>query len=63
MDDTKKIKEPYTPENTPNPPQIIDPIKRNEEPGANEPIKANKKGPAESKSKEKDAKPAEPEHN
>jgi hypothetical protein len=30
-DETKNIKEPYNPHQTPNPPQIIDPGKRNEE--------------------------------
>ena len=29
-DERKNIKEPFHPENTPNPPQIIDPNKRNE---------------------------------
>jgi hypothetical protein len=28
--DRDKIKEPYTPENTPNPPQVMDPNLRNE---------------------------------
>jgi hypothetical protein len=30
-DERKNIREPYQPENTPNPPQIIDPSKRNED--------------------------------
>ena len=30
-DDRKNIKEPYQPEHTPNPPQIIDPSKGNED--------------------------------
>jgi hypothetical protein len=47
-DKSKNIKEPYTPENTPNPPQIIDPSRKNEQnendaPVENKPRNSEKK--------------------
>ena len=38
-----KIKEPYPPEQTPNPPQVIDPNRRNEEGEREAPVE-NKQG-------------------
>jgi hypothetical protein len=62
MDNKKdKIEEPYSPENTPNPPQIIDPNKREETPG-NEPVQAKDSRPAEAKAnRKKNDQPGEPE--
>lgn len=49
-----KIKEPYSPENTPNPPQIIDPSQKNERNENEQPIE-NKQGTGNSpKSTEQD---------
>jgi hypothetical protein len=59
MDNKKdKIEEPYSPDHTPNPPQIIDPNNRDEQPG-NEPVQA-KKSPSQDV-KAKNQKPGEPE--
>jgi hypothetical protein len=58
-DEKNKIKEPFTPENTPNPPQIIDPNKRNDEPTEKNPMKTSK-GPASEKTERANQKPAEP---
>lgn len=50
MDNKKnKVEEPYSPENTPNPPQIIDPNNRGEE-GGNNPVETKRNPAAESKS-------------
>jgi hypothetical protein len=49
--DKNKIKEPYPPEKTPNPPQIIDPSKRNEQNENDQPVE-NKGDQSKSKSKE-----------
>jgi hypothetical protein len=43
-DEQNKIKEPYHPDKTPNPPQIIDPSKRNED--------DRKEAPVENKQRE-----------
>ena len=43
-DERKNIREPYQPENTPNPPQIIDPSKGNEEGNREAPVE-NKQRP------------------
>jgi len=37
--DKSKIKEPFPPEQTPNPPQIIDPSSHKERKGNNQPVK------------------------
>lgn len=58
--DKNKIKEPFTPENTPNPPQIIDPNKRNDEPAEKTPMKTDKGPSAKEKSERKNQKPASP---
>lgn len=63
MENEKEIKEPFKPENTPNPPQIIDPNKRNDEPGENEPVKAEKKSKPEQQPDRKNAKPGDVEKN
>ena len=49
-DERKNIREPFQPENTPNPPQIIDPSKRNEEGKREAPIenKQSDKGNSQS---------------
>jgi hypothetical protein len=61
MDNKKeKIEEPYSPDNTPNPPQIIDPNRREETPGS-EPVKAKKNPSAESEDRKKKDQPAQPE--
>jgi hypothetical protein len=59
MEREKEIKEPYTPENTPNPPQIIDPNKQNDEPGEKAPLKAEKKSTPDHKSDLKNTKPGD----
>ena len=41
--DKNKVKEPFPPEQTPNPPQIIDPSRKNER-GENEPPVEDKSG-------------------
>jgi hypothetical protein len=56
MEDDKKIREPFTPENTPNPPQIIDPNKRNDEANEKAPRKTAKPS-AENKPERQDQKP------
>jgi hypothetical protein len=61
MKDEKEIKEPFKPENTPNPPQIIDPNKRNDEPGEKEPVKAQKKSTPDEQSTRKNMKPGDSE--
>jgi hypothetical protein len=38
-DEKKNIKEPYAPESTPNPPQIIDPSRQNEQGERDQPLK------------------------
>ena len=60
MENEKEIKEPYKPENTPNPPQIIDPGKQNNEPGK-EPVKAEKKSSPDQQPDRKSKKPGESE--
>jgi hypothetical protein len=55
-----KIKEPFTPDNTPNPPQIIDPNKRNDEPSGKAPMKVEKSPSAQEKSDRKNQKPSSP---
>lgn len=42
-DDNKKIKEPYPPEQTPTPPQVIDPSVRKERNEPAEPLSAKKR--------------------
>lgn len=58
-DERKKIKEPFTPENTPTPPQIIDPNQRNDEPAEKAPMKVSKR-PASETSERGNQKPGEP---
>jgi hypothetical protein len=58
MENEKKIKEPYRPEDTPNPPQIIDPNRRNDEPGEKNPVRGEKNGPS-NEQKETESAPAE----
>ncbi len=60
MDKEKNIKEPYRPEDTPNPPQIIDPNRRNDEPDEKSPMRGEKKSPT-GQHEENDSKPAESE--
>lgn len=55
--DKNKIKEPFPPENTPNPPQIIDPNKRNEEP-EKAPLKTGKGPSGKGKPDRENQKPA-----
>lgn len=52
-----KIREPFTPENTPNPPQVIDPNKRNDDPGENQPRKMQKGPSSDDESQPKKKKP------
>lgn len=52
-----KIKEPFTPENTPNPPQVIDPNKRNDDPGEKQPRKMQKGPSSDDQSQPKKEKP------
>lgn len=61
MGNENEIKEPYKPENTPTPPQIIDPNKRNDEPGEKQPVKAEKKSTPAQQSDRKNAKPVDAE--
>jgi len=61
MENEKEIKEPYTPENTPNPPQIIDPNRRPEDPSEGEPVKAEKKSKPDQHPDRKNTKPGEAE--
>lgn len=56
MKNEKEIKEPYRPEDTPNPPQIIDPNRPNNEAGDKGPVKAERKSPAKQSDK-KETKP------
>ncbi|HEY0743108.1 MAG TPA: hypothetical protein VGD40_16685 [Chryseosolibacter sp.] len=58
MENEKEIKEPYRPEDTPNPPQIIDPNRPNNEAGDKSPVKAERKSPAQ-QSDNKETKPGE----
>ena len=62
MEKEKEIKEPYKPENTPTPPQIIDPNRRPEEPSDKEPVKAEKKSTPDQERDRKNAKPGESEN-
>ena len=55
-DERKNIKEPYQPDNTPNPPQIIDPSKRNENNEREAPVE-NKQRDANQQSQEQKAQP------
>jgi hypothetical protein len=57
--DKSKIKEPYTPENTPPPPQIIDPNQRKEQNEEDRPIENRQKNEKarENKSPQKKEKP------
>jgi hypothetical protein len=50
-DERKNIKEPYHPDNTPNPPQIIDPSKGKERNEPEAPVENKQRGKAESQSK------------
>lgn len=43
-DDRKDIKEPYSPENTPNPPQIIDPSQKHEQNENDAPVENSQEG-------------------
>jgi hypothetical protein len=59
MKNEKDIKEPFPAENTPNPPQIIDPNKRNDEPGEKEPVTAEKKSTPGEQPERKNEKPGD----
>jgi hypothetical protein len=59
MENEKEIKEPFKPENTPNPPQIIDPNKQNDGPEEKAPLKAEKKSTPDHKSDPKSTKPGD----
>lgn len=50
-----KIKEPFAPQDTPEPPQIKDPNRRTDEPSQKEPM--NAKSPAPEKADEKKSSP------
>lgn len=58
-EDKKKIKEPYHPEHTPPPPQIIDPSMRKERNEPDEPVEGrkNEKRQPDSGQKKKEEKP------
>ena len=61
MENEKEIKEPYRPENTPNPPQIIDPNRRPDESTEKEQVKAEKKSSPDQQPDRKNTKPGESE--
>jgi hypothetical protein len=55
-----KIKEPFNPENTPTPPQIIDPNQRNDEPSEKNPRKVDQSPSPKDKSDRENQKPSNP---